>query len=257
MLLREWLHSGMTVAALATLIAISGAALGVWLTGLRERARIMVPFSAGVLLGVALFGLIPELAGEGGWPASVGLAAAGYLLLLVIDRFAWKICPTCSHDHDHDGCSRELHGFALPLALAAALHSLMDGWSVTAAQAAPASLRVIVPLAVSFHKLPEGMALGGIMVAAIRVRPLAFAWCIAAECATLIGGELAVVLAPKWGTEWTIYPLGIAAGWLCYLGYHAVHEEYRRSGARPAFLTALTGMAGAAVIQRGAAVLFR
>ena len=52
-------------------------------------------------------------------------------------------------------------------------------------------------------------------------------------------------------------PLGIAAGWLCYLGYHAVHEEWKRCGARPAFVAALAGLAGAAVIQRGAEALFR
>lgn len=252
-----WLHSGMAIAILATLAAVSGAALGVWLTGLRQRARLMVPFSAGVLLGVAVFGLIPELAGQGGWAASLGLAVAGYGLLLAIDRFAWPICPVCAHDHDHHACAAELHGFALPLVLAASLHSFMDGWSVVTVQMAPLGLRIAVPLAVGLHKLPEGMALGGIMLASMRSRPMAFLWCVLAESATLAGGALGVALAPRWGGQWTIYPLGIAAGWLCYLGYHAVHEEFRRRGAGPALLPALTGVAGAAVIQRGAEALFR
>jgi len=247
----------MAMAALATVVAMCGAALGVWLTGLRRRARPMVPFSAGVLLGVALFGLIPELAAEGGWVASLSLAAGGYGLLLGIDRYAWPICPTCAHDHDHNACSSELHGFALPLVLAAALHSFLDGWSVVTVQSAPLGLRVAVPLAVALHKLPEGIALGGIMLAAMRSRPVAFLWCALAECATLAGGGLGVQLAPRLGTQWTLYPLGIAAGWLCYLGYHAVHEEWRRRGAGPAFLPALTGVAGAAAIQRGAEALFR
>lgn len=245
------------MAVVATVVAVSGAALGIWLTGLRQRARLMIPFSAGALLGVALFGLIPELAEEGGWGASIGLAAAGYALLLAIDRFVWPICPTCSHDHDHNACDSELHGFALPLVLAGAMHSFMDGWSVVTVQAAPLGLRVAVPLAVALHKLPEGIALGGIMLASVRSRPMALIWCALAECATLAGGGLAVFLAPQWGSHWTLYPLGIAAGWLCYLGYHAVHEEFRRRGAGPAFLPALTGVAGAAVIQRGAEALFR
>jgi len=61
---------------------------GLWLTGLRRRARVVVPFSAGVLVGVALFGLLPELAVELGWAASVILFAAGYGLLLAINRYA-------------------------------------------------------------------------------------------------------------------------------------------------------------------------
>ena len=55
---------GLTAPVLATLVGILGAVLGIWLTGLRQRARMVVPFSAGVLLGVALFGLVPELASE-------------------------------------------------------------------------------------------------------------------------------------------------------------------------------------------------
>ena len=61
---------GIAAPALATVVGVAGAVLGLWLTGLRRRARVVVPFSAGVLLGVALFGLLPELAVElGGRPA--------------------------------------------------------------------------------------------------------------------------------------------------------------------------------------------
>jgi hypothetical protein len=44
---------------------------------------------------------------------------------------------------------------------------------------------------------------------------------------------------------------------LCYLGYHAVDEEWERYGARPAFIAAAFGMAGAALILRGAEALLR
>jgi zinc transporter ZupT len=243
---------------LATAIGVAGAALGLWLTGLRRRARAVIPLSAGVLLGVALFGLIPELASELGWMLSLPLFAAGYFLLFLTDRYLYPVCPTCSHDHDHNACSTELHGFAAPLIAAMALHSFLDGWSIATVQlAAPLGLRVAVPLAIALHKLPEGIALGGILRAAMKTRGAAFAWCAMAEGSTLAGGALGLALAPRLGTHWITYPLGITAGWLVYLGYHAIHEEWKRRGARPAFVSALTGMAGAAVIQRGAEALFR
>ena len=54
-----------------------------------ERARVVVPLSAGVLLGVALFGLFPEMVTEQGWAISLALvrrrlrtAAAGQPLRL-------------------------------------------------------------------------------------------------------------------------------------------------------------------------------
>lgn len=250
--------AGLTVPALATLVGWAGAVLGLWLTGMRRRARVVVPFSAGVLLGVALFGLAPELAGDLGWARVLALGAAGYGLLLLIDRYVYPVCPTCSHDHDHSGCKAELHGFAAPLIVAAAMHSFLDGWSVTTAQfSLTLGLRIAVPLAVALHKVPEGIALGGILRASVGSRAAALGWCLLAEGATLVGGVAGLTLAPHLGTEWVSYPLGFTAGWLCYLGWHAVHEEWKSRGARPAFISALTGMAGAAVIQRGAEALFR
>jgi zinc transporter ZupT len=250
--------AAIAIPLLAAIIGIAGAALGLWLTGLRQRVQMMVPFSAGVLLGVALFGLLPELAEQAGWVASGLLFAAGYGLLIAINRFAYPVCPTCAHDHDHASCSTELHGFAAPLVAASALHAFLDGWAIATVQsAAPLGLRIAVPLAVTLHKLPEGIALGGILRASMRSRGAAMAWCALAEGATLLGGVLGLAMSPHLGAQWILYPLGITAGWLFYLGHHAVHEEWKRRGAAPAFLSALAGMAGAAIVQRGAEALFQ
>jgi zinc transporter ZupT len=226
-----------------------------------------VPFTAGVLLGVALFGLLPELALEAGWGVSLLLFGAGYGLLIAVDRYVYGVCPTCSDHHDHSGGHTgsigELHGFAAPLLAAAAVHSFLDGWSVATSQAAgPLGLRVAVPLAVSLHKVPEGIALGGIVCAAMGSAATGLRWraligCILAEACTLAGAGLGLKLAPQLGEHWIVYPLGLTAGWIFYLGYHAVHEEWKRRGAAPAFASALTGLAGAAALQRGAEAFFR
>lgn len=249
MSLSAW-SPGITAPALATAVGVSGSAIGLWLTGLRRRARFVVPLSAGVLLGVVGFGLLPELVSEIGWGVSGLLVAAGYGLLIAVNRYAYRVCPTCSHDHDHNACDTELHGFAAPLICAAALHSFLDGWSIATVQlSAPLGLRVVVPVAIALHKLPEGIALGGILRAAVKSRGAALGWCIVAEGATLVGGGVGLAMAPYLGTKWITYPLGITAGWLLYLAYHALHEEWRRRGA-PAFVSALGGVAGAAILQR-------
>ena len=243
---------------MATAVGLCGAALGLWLTGVRHRAHAVVPFSAGVLLGVALFGLVPELAGVIGWRLSTLLFAGGYAALLIVNRYVYRVCPTCAHDHDHIACSTALHGFAAPLIAAASVHSFLDGWSIaTVQEAAPLGLRVAVPLAIALHKLPEGIALGGILRASVKSRSVAAMGAFAAEGSTLAGGTLGLLMGTRLGSVWTMYPLGFAAGWIFYLGYHAVHEEWKRRGARPAFVSALTGVAGAAAIQRGAEALFR
>jgi len=243
--------AGISIPALATAIGWTGAALGVGIVSLRRKTRYVVPFSAGVLLGVVAFGLLPELAEASAPAAGVLLPLAGYGLLLAINRYVYPVCPTCAHDHDHGACADELHGFALPLVAAAAVHSFLDGWSVVAAPlAAGAGLRLAVPLAICLHKLPEGVALGGILRAAVGSRAAALAWCFLAEGTTLAGGAAGLWMAPHLGTQWTVAPLGLAAGWLIYLGYHAVHEEWRQRGARSAFLSAAAGAAAAAILQR-------
>ena len=249
--------TGIAAPALATAVGLAGAVVGLWLTGAHRRARVVVPFSAGVLLGVALFGLLPELALESGWVPTLALFAAGYGVLLAVNRYVYPVCPTCAHDHDHNACATELHGFAAPLIIAAAMHSFLDGWSVATTQFAPLGLRLAVPLAVALHKVPEGIALGGILRVSVKARAQALGWCAVVEGTTLVGGAAGLWLAPHLGAGWIAYPLGLMAGWLFYLGFHAVHEESKRRGPAPAVLSALTGVAGAALILRGAEALFR
>jgi zinc transporter ZupT len=249
--------SSLTLAGLATAAGLAGGGLGLALSSLRHKTRIVVPFSAGVLLGVAVFGLLPELAEEAGTVGCLLLAAAGYVLLRVISRF-YPVCPTCSHNHDHGHCDSELHGFAMPLIAAAAIHSFLDGWMIATSQlAAPLGLRFAVPVAIGLHKVPEGVALGGILRASLKSRAAALGWCIVAEGTTLLGGLAGLWMAPYLGTQWVIVPLGLACGWLIFLGWHAIHEEWKQRGARPAFVSAGVGAVGAAILQRGAEILFR
>jgi zinc transporter ZupT len=231
--------------------------LGLWLTTAGRRTRMVVPFSAGVLLGVVFFGLLPELVEEIGWLVTGIFFAGGYGLLYWIGRHA-PVCPSCAHDHDHQSCGAVLHGFAAPMIGASMLHSFFDGWSIATAQlASHHGIRLAVALAVALHKIPEGIALGAIVRASVSSRSTALFWSVLVEAITVPGGILGLAIAPQLGTAWITYPLALAAGWLFYLGAHAVHEEWKRRGPVPAFMTALTGAAGAAALQQGVQAWFR
>jgi zinc transporter ZupT len=243
--------------ALASAIGAFGAFAGLWLAGARKRARVLVPFSAGLLLGLVVFGIAPELVVESGWAASLAWTGAGYALLILVDRYIYPVCTSCAHDHDHDACSKELHGFAAPLLTAAALHSFLDGWSIATAQSAAPGLRLAIPLAVAMHKIPEGIALGGMLRVSMRSRTAAFGWSALAEGTTVVGAVAGLMAFPYLGSEWTIAPLGLAAGWLLFLAYHAMHEEAKREGTGPALLAAAAGATAAALLLRGAGALTR
>jgi zinc transporter ZupT len=213
---------------LAALIGVAGVFLGLWLTTAGRRTRLVVPFSAGVLLGVVLFGLLPELVEEIGWQVTGIFFAGGYGLLYWIGRHVAPVCPSCAHDHDHQSCGNVLHGFAAPMIGASMLHSFFDGWSVAAAQmAAHHGVRLAVALAVALHKIPEGIALGAIVRASVASRSSALFWSVSVEATTLVGGILGLAIAPHLSTAWIAYPLALAAGWLFYLGAHALQAWFR------------------------------
>ncbi len=251
-------QAGMSMALVATAAAVLGGLLGLWLTSLHAGARRAIGFSGGLLVGVALFGLLPELVEEIGWTACVLLLAGGYFLLMGVDRYLYPVCPSCSHDHDHDTCGATLHGFAAPLIVATALHAFLDGWSIATAQSAAAgNLRVALPLALSLHKVPEGIALGALLRASMSSRGAAFACCLATESATLIGAGAGLAMATRVSERWLHYPLAAAGGSFFYLGFHAIHAEWQRRKTWTAVVPGVAGAAGAAVLQHGVHAFLR
>lgn len=195
-------------------------------------------------MGIALFWILPEMAEFFRWPVALMWILAGFTLLWIIDRYVYPVCPSCSQTHEHEQCESQLHGFALPLLGAAAVHSALDGWSVMAAQSSVGFGPALV-LGLAVHKIPEGIALGVIARAALSTPVAAFAWCALAESATLVGAGLEGWFSPN---PYSIHLLlALAGGGFLYLGGHAVHGELRRSGR--AFVPALTGVAGSSVLR--------
>lgn len=229
-------------------IAILSAALGVWLSSTPAFSRKLVPFGGGVLVGVTLFWVLPELAEFLRWSPAMAWIAAGSALLFLIDRYVYPVCPACSPSHEHGHCATRLHGFATPLLIAAGLHSALDGWSLAAA-GSESHFGLGFLAGIAIHKVPEGLALGVIARAALRTRPQAMLWCWAAQITTLAGGGIEGILAPFVPLHTFHALLAMAGGSFLYLGGHAIHGELRRSGARPAIVPALTGMAGSSFLR--------
>jgi zinc transporter ZupT len=234
-------------AVLVFAIALAGILAGIRLTAVPSLARQMVPFSGGVLLGIAAFWVMPEMSEFFGWPGVILWVAAGFGGLWVVDRYVYPVCPSCSHTHDHEVCSTRLHGFAAPMLIAAGLHSFLDGWMLPAA--VQSSFGDAFVLGIALHKIPEGLALAVIVRAALASPRKALIGCAAAEVMTVAGAAAEMLVAPYLGAGWAHSLLALAAGSFLYLGYHAIHSEYRRRGMMPAFMPALTGVAGSSVIR--------
>src|SRR5437016_14335170 len=97
-----------------TLIAVVGVLAGVLVTSLTPFARRLVPFGGGILLGIAVFWILPEMAEYLPLPMAIAGILAGFVSLWAVDRYVYPVCPSCSPAHDHEHYETSLHGFSTP-----------------------------------------------------------------------------------------------------------------------------------------------
>jgi hypothetical protein len=220
----------MALALLLTLLAMAGVALGVLLGKPRRLSNQLGAAGGGLLLGIAAFILIPEIAEELGWTGSLGLAFGVFIVLTGLDRALM-----------HGGYSLR-EGVAAPLIAVTAIHSFLDGWSVRAAAIGPV-VNIAVPLGLALHKIPEGLALGWITKRRYSSTQRAI-WCgCAAEFLTLAGAysepRLQRAGVHHFGFWWPAFVLAGIAGTFFFLGMHALWPVRQERGVLVVFLATL------------------
>lgn len=231
----------MTVALILTLLAWSGIIAGVFLGQSRAPSAHIAAAGGGLLFGMALFWLLPEMAEAVGWPAALLLIAFGCAVLWVLDQ---TLLHRGHHGHGHP----HTEGVAVPLLVAAAVHSLIDGWSVQVFSR-EALADVAVPLGLALHKIPEGVALGLLTRKSVASAWKALMLAGVVEAMTLVGAwiEPRADVSGKalFGAGWSEMVLGIVAGTFLYLGLHTAVPARRKRGIVPVFVggTALVGIA--------------
>ncbi|HSU57514.1 MAG TPA: hypothetical protein VLT36_25965 [Candidatus Dormibacteraeota bacterium] len=231
----------MVIAALLTLLAYAGVAMGVLLGQSRMLSAHLGAAGSGLLCGIALFWLLPETAEISGWTAALGLTAGFGVALALLDHFLI----------DEDWAKQE--SFVKPLLIATGIHSFLDGWSLLAT-AGNALTAVAVPIGLALHKLPEGVALGWVVRRAFRSTKKALLAGVAVESLTLAGA----ILEPRadqtgierFGSWWIAAVLAVIGGSFLFLAIHTVLPERRKLGVMAIFFTTLTLVGGAAALKQ-------
>ncbi len=122
----------------------------------RDKLHLILGFSAGAVLAVALFDLLPESL-ELSLPYSTRtvtlLIAGGFALYLLLDRFFSL--------HRHDECCKETHKGSFG-SLAIILHSLFDGFGMGLAFKVSPAVGLTVAIAILAHRFSDGMSTVGI-----------------------------------------------------------------------------------------------
>lgn len=128
---------------------------GLFAIKLKDKLHLILGFSAGAVLAVALFDLVPESIGLVAEKYNVDtvmlLIAIGFSVFMVLDRFF------TIHPHSDEHCENPHHHPSRFGVTALAIHSFIDGLGVGLAFKVSPEVGSVVALAVIAHKFSDGI----------------------------------------------------------------------------------------------------
>jgi zinc and cadmium transporter len=206
-------------AAAAAGANLLGAVAVTWRTRWSTRALdAMLAFAAGFMISVALLDLVPEALMRGGRAAAV-LALGAYVAVHVTQHVIGT--------HFHFG--EETHHVSEAVSVAALvgllLHTFVDGVAVASGLEVGGAVGALVFMAVILHKVPEGLAISSLFLAAGQGRQRALLAAGALGAATVAG----VVLTERVAAL-RDHGLALAAGVTLYVGMSNLVPEFRARG---------------------------
>ncbi len=234
-----------------TVLLIALAAAGATLLGgslalkLKDKLHLVLGFSAGAVLAVAFFDLLPESIelGEGYFEPGtlITFTALGFFLYVILDRLILL------HTHHDDGDDAHAHGADTRGLLGAgslSAHSFLDGLAVGLAFQASAAVGAVVAVAVLTHDFSDGINTVNMILKNKGTRKEAFRWLLADAAAPILGAGATLfftvppqVLAPI---------LATFAGFFLYIGASDLLPESHH--AHPKLLTTVVTLIGALVL---------
>lgn len=235
----------MLIAAIALAALCATYAGGLFALRLSDRLHLVLGFSAGAVVGVAFFDLIPEafaLAGSSSAPAViVSCVAAGFLIHLVLDRVQALRAASAGV---HGGVTSPMRPRGVLGAASLAAHSVLDGVAVGLALQASVRVGAVVAIAVLAHDFADGINTTNIVLRNGGDRRQALRWVLADALAPALG--IGLTLFVRIPTVALGIVLAVFGGFFLYIGASDLIPESHHG--HPKLLTTIMTLLGAGVI---------
>ena len=203
----------------ALLSALANVAGALAVTGRAKRSMLLldalIAVAAGFMISVALTQLVPEALSRGGSSAPV-VMLAGYLAV----HFTQHTLTT--HFHFGEETHRVTTAISLSALAGLLMHTFVDGVAISAGFTVGRELGLLVFLAVVLHKLPEGLAIASLFLAAGQSPRIAVAAAGALGLTTLLG-----VVVTDFVTPLAEHGLPLAAGVTLYVAASNLVPEFQ------------------------------
>ena len=223
---------------------VSTGAGGLFALRNRNRLHLILGFTAGVILGVIAFDVLPEisdLSRRTGTDFGVPMVAlvVGFLGFHIVEK---SILIHDAHEHEYASHSHPSVGLASALALTG--HSLADGIAIGLAFQVSNGVGVAVAVAVIGHDFADGLNTMALMLASGNSRRRSLLLLLGDALAPVVGAA-STLLYTLPDTGLLIY-LGAFAGFLLYIGASDILPEAHADHASR--LTVVMTVAGAALM---------
>jgi len=230
-----------------TLILIAGGAFLATLVGglialkWSDKLHLILGFSAGAIIGVAFFDLLPEALEIGGqyWESSTIMLAiaSGFVVYLLLDRIFFMHCHEEGHDHGH--IHRGVFG-----AGSLSIHSFLDGVAVGIAFHVSPVVGAVVAAAVLTHDFSDGINTVSMIMRHGGTKKEAFKWLAVDAVAPVLG--IASTFLFTIPDSWIGLILALFCGFFLYIGASDLLPESHHN--HPTHWTTLATVLGMVVI---------
>lgn len=216
----------------------------------KDKLHLILGFSAGAVIGVAFFDLLPESINLGSKFYDIGtltsITAIGFLVYLLLDRLVFLHAH--AHSHDHGDHSEEVEGKQISRGILGAgslsIHSFLDGVAIGLAFQVSAAIGAIVAVAVLVHDFSDGINTVNLILKNRGEGKFAFKWLIVDALAPVVGAASTLFFSLPEKSLSVV--LAIFAGFFLYIGASDLIPESHH--AHPKFLTTAMTILGAAVL---------
>ena len=228
---------------LAFALAVAGGAISAAAAVSHERLCALISLAAGTLLGVTLFTILPESWEALTWWQLALAAGSGYAVFFFISKYVFHVCPACAASHFDEATTHRFSEIASALIIALGIHSTLDGVALAVGHETSGRFDASLVLAVCVHKLPEGLALGALLLGAGFSKLKAVQWVAVVEATTLLGGAVGLWAFRDVGLAWLLAVMAHVGGGFVYLAVHAVFGELLKHSKRAVLVNFVIGIA--------------
>jgi len=228
---------GVLVAALTFFSTSLG---GLSAVRVRDRMHLLLGFSSGAVIGVALFDVFPELilrsrAAGIDVSQSMLLVAAGFLAFFMLERIT-SLHRGPGHGHGVGRVARDTRGVGMVEAAGLSFHSFLDGVAIGVGFKTDLRLGIALGLAVLCHDFADGLNTVTVVIAHGNSLRRALRWLLVDATTPLLGAIVAVIAPIPAGV--LPYILGSFVGVFLYVGASDLLPEAREhESAWPAVAT--------------------